>query len=105
MELREAFLRYKTWKEMEPLIHTMKGKIPFVFKVDDEMILTASEIAELLGVSQETVRRWCREFKLRVLSPGGHYRVRGEDLKEFVFERYREQLIKEIEDNKTTPTA
>jgi excisionase family DNA binding protein len=38
---------------------------------DGEQALTVSEVAERLRASEDTVRRWLREGKLRGVRPGG----------------------------------
>lgn len=46
------------------------------------------EIAELLGVSVDTVRRWCDEGRLATTrSAGGHRLVQGKDLARLLSER------------------
>jgi len=46
------------------------------------------QVAELLGVSVDTVRRWCDEGRLEtVRSPGGHRLVDGADLARYLSER------------------
>jgi molybdopterin-binding protein len=46
------------------------------------------QVAELLGVSVDTVRRWCDEGKLRtVRSEGGHRTVDGADLARYLSEQ------------------
>lgn len=46
------------------------------------------EIAELLGVSVDTVRRWCDEGRLETIrSSGGHRLVPGKDLARLLSER------------------
>jgi excisionase family DNA binding protein len=56
--------------------------IPFV------VALTARAVAELLGVSAETVLRWTRRGELPAIRlPGGAIRIREEDLERFLEER------------------
>lgn len=46
------------------------------------------QVAELLGVSVDTVRRWCDEGKLETTrSSGGHRTVRGDDLARYLSEQ------------------
>ena len=48
-------------------------------------LLTASEVAKYCGVASVTVSRWIRGNKLRAYTtPGGHYRIRKQDFKEFL---------------------
>jgi molybdopterin-binding protein len=45
-------------------------------------------VAELLGVSVDTVRRWCDEGRLATTrSAGGHRLVRGDDLARYLTEQ------------------
>lgn len=52
----------------------------------DQSFLTARQAAERLTdagvpVAKDTVQRWCREHKLPAITlPGGHYRIRAEDV-------------------------
>lgn len=54
--------------------------------------LNVHDVAELLQVTAETVRRWIRRGELPVLELGGPragYRIRREDLNHFIWQRYR----------------
>lgn len=54
--------------------------------------LTLQDVADLLQVRIETVRRWVRQGELPVLELGGSravYRIRPDDLDRFVWQRYR----------------
>lgn len=54
--------------------------------------LNVHDVAELLQVTPETVRRWIRRRELPVLELGGPragYRIRREDLNHFIWQRYR----------------
>lgn len=63
--------------------------LPRIFEIlDDDLYLTPKDISELIGVHPETVRRWCRNKKLRIISPSGRYNILGKDLKEFLFRWY-----------------
>lgn len=58
----------------------------------DNQWLNVQDIAELLQIKDETVRRWIRRNELPVLELGGPragYRVRREDLDHFIWQRYR----------------
>jgi excisionase family DNA binding protein len=51
-------------------------------------LLTAREVAELLGVSSETVLRWIRRGDLAAYRlPGGALRFRSEDLDQWLADR------------------
>ena len=65
------------------------GKIPefSLGKIDylpDEAILSPKDIAELLGRSNETIRRWCREGKMEAFGSGGYYMIKGWQFKNFM---------------------
>ncbi|OIJ13809.1 hypothetical protein BKP35_08500 [Anaerobacillus arseniciselenatis] len=55
-----------------------------IFDVPDETVLHPEEIADLLNMHVESVRRWCRNGKLPSYSFGGKYIVVGEDFKAFM---------------------
>ena len=53
--------------------------------------LTVQDVAELLKVNEETVRRWIRGGELAVLNlgrPRAGYRIRRDELDSFIKERY-----------------
>jgi excisionase family DNA binding protein len=48
-------------------------------------LLTASDVARYCGVTSVTVSRWIRGDKLMAYTtPGGHYRIRKQDFREFL---------------------
>jgi excisionase family DNA binding protein len=47
-------------------------------------LLSAEDVAELMGVKETTVWRWCREGNLPCLKVGKHWRVRREALEDFL---------------------
>ena len=48
-------------------------------------LLTASEVARYCGVTSVTVSRWIKGDKLSAYTtPGGHYRIRKQDFREFL---------------------
>ena len=54
-------------------------------KLVEYELLTASDVARYCGVSSVTVSRWIRGDKLRAYTtPGGHYRIRKQDFREFL---------------------
>jgi molybdopterin-binding protein len=60
------------------------------------------QLAELLGVSADTVRRWCDEGRMEtVRSEGGHRMVEGSELARFV----REQDDGHVPDELTSRSA
>lgn len=55
---------------------------------EQKEFLTTDEVADRLGVSAQTVWRWIKQGQLRGFKPGGkHYRIRQEDLDEFLASR------------------
>ena len=50
------------------------------------MLLTPKEVAEKLKVSEQTVLRWLRNGKLKGVKAGRLWRIREEDLQEFIKE-------------------
>ena len=71
--------------------------------MDIEYKYTADEVAEMLNVTGETIRRWCRERRLRFVKfPGkkGEYRFAEKDVKEFLAELNTEPIRKFILDVK-----
>jgi excisionase family DNA binding protein len=51
-----------------------------------EALLNAKEVAEYFGVKTTTVYRWCREGRIPSLKIGKHWRMRREQLVDFVKE-------------------
>lgn len=47
-------------------------------------LLSAEDVAGLVGVKESTVWRWCREGNLPCLKVGKHWRVRREALEDFL---------------------
>jgi len=50
----------------------------------EKQLLSAEDVAALMGVKESTVWRWCREGNLPCLKVGKHWRVRREALEEFL---------------------
>lgn len=55
-----------------------------IFDVEDEAILHPEDIAEVVNMHVESVRRWCRQGKLPSYSFGNKYIIVGEDFKNFM---------------------
>jgi excisionase family DNA binding protein len=51
-----------------------------------EVLLSAEEVAEHFGVTTTTVYRWCREERIPCLKIGKHWRMRREELVDFLKE-------------------
>ncbi len=49
-----------------------------------DRLMSTSEVAEILGVSQATVKRWTDDGSLRCFrSPGGHRKFQEQDIRDF----------------------
>jgi excisionase family DNA binding protein len=55
-----------------------------VARAREKELLSAEDVAELMGVKETTVWRWCREGNLPCLKVGKHWRVRREALEDFL---------------------
>lgn len=55
-------------------------------KVNEKELLTIREVSELLGVHQQTLRRWDEEGKLKAIRIGksGHRKYRKSDIEKIV---------------------
>ncbi len=63
--------------------------------------MTTHEIAELLKVSEATVRTWIHEGELRAIRVGREFRVVAKDLEAFVNAHATRSTTSEPEDNST----
>lgn len=72
------------------------SKFPIINGIDDEAVLTPKNISNLIGVHEETVRRWCRNGNLKCLSPFGRYKIRGADFKVFALQWYVEKKLNTV---------
>jgi succinoglycan biosynthesis transport protein ExoP len=50
---------------------------------DDETLLTLSDVAEYLGVTEEMARQWCESGRIPAIHAGRRWRVRLQDLSKF----------------------
>jgi excisionase family DNA binding protein len=50
----------------------------------EKELLGATDVAELIGIKETTVYRWCKEGKLPCLKVGKHWRIRREALEDFL---------------------
>jgi len=55
-----------------------------VVRSTEKGLLSADDVAALMGVKETTVWRWCREGNLPCLKVGKHWRVRREALEDFL---------------------
>jgi excisionase family DNA binding protein len=56
-------------------------------------LLGAEDVAEMVGVKETTVYRWCKEGKLPCLKVGKHWRIRREALEDFLKEGERPRTL------------
>lgn len=73
-------------------------KEPSIFEelsyIHDDALLSVPMIADMVGVSPETVRRWIRSGKLPIHAPTGRYKVRCVDLTLFLIRMYHNNTKK-----------
>jgi len=55
-------------------------------------LLTVNEVADLLRVSRMTVYRLIKEGQLKALRVGRNYRLREDDVDEYLSKRYHEAI-------------
>lgn len=48
--------------------------------------LSPQKIADMTGLSKETVLKWCRTGRLKASRPGGKYLIKCEDFEAFMAE-------------------
>ena len=59
----------------------------------EKELLAAADVAELVGVKETTVYKWCKEGKLPCLKVGKHWRIRREALEDFLRESERPRTL------------
>jgi excisionase family DNA binding protein len=59
----------------------------------EKELLAAADVAELIGVEESTVYRWCAEGKLPCLRIGDHWRIRRGVLEDFLEESGRPRTL------------
>ncbi len=59
----------------------------------ESQLLAAADVAELIGVEESTVYRWCSEGKLPCLKIGKHWRIRRGVLEDFLKESGRPRTL------------
>lgn len=59
---------------------------------------STEEVAKLLGVDVQTVRRWCREGTLKAAKLGRHYRISRLELSRFWMDRGGGELFSDEEE-------
>jgi excisionase family DNA binding protein len=61
--------------------------------VRDKELLAATDVADIIGVKETTVYKWCKEGKLPCLKVGKHWRIRREALEDFLRESERPRTL------------
>jgi excisionase family DNA binding protein len=61
--------------------------------VREKELLAATDVAELIGVKETTVYRWCKEGKLPCLKIGKHWRIRRGVLEDFLRQSERPRTL------------
>jgi excisionase family DNA binding protein len=61
--------------------------------VRETQLLAAVDVAELIGVKETTVYRWCKEGKLPCLKIGKHWRIRRGVLEDFLKQSERPRTL------------
>jgi excisionase family DNA binding protein len=64
-----------------------------VARSTEKELLSAEDVAALMGVKESTVWRWCREGRLPCLKVGKHWRVRREALEDFLEQSERPSTL------------
>ena len=64
-----------------------------VVRSTEKELLSAEDVARLMGVKETTVWRWCREGTLPCLKVGKHWRVRREALEDFLRQSERSRTL------------
>jgi excisionase family DNA binding protein len=59
----------------------------------EKELLAAVDVAELIGVKETTIYRWCKEGKLPCLKVGKHWRIRRRVLEDFLKESERPRTL------------
>jgi excisionase family DNA binding protein len=62
-------------------------------RAEEKELLGAEDVAELIGVKETTVYRWCKEGKLPCLKVGKHWRIRREALEDFLRQSERPRTL------------
>ena len=61
--------------------------------LENKEVLSAEDVAELMGVKESTVWRWCREGRLPCLKVGKHWRIRRGAFEDFLKQRERSTTL------------
>ena len=62
-------------------------------RAEEKELLGAEDVAELIGVKETTVYKWCKEEKLSCLKVGKHWRIRRKALEDFLRESERPRTL------------
>lgn len=52
-----------------------------------EKVYTPKEVAEMLGMNVQTIRKYTRQGVLKSFNVGGHIKIKESELQEFISER------------------
>jgi excisionase family DNA binding protein len=64
-----------------------------VARSTEKELLGAEDVAELMGVKETTVWRWCRQGRLPCLKVGKHWRIRRQVLEDFLRQSERSDTL------------
>src|ERR671917_1126999 len=56
-------------------------------------LLAATDVAEMIGIKETTIYRWCKEGKLPCLKIGKHWRIRRGVLEDFLRQSERPRTL------------
>jgi Helix-turn-helix domain len=81
----------------------MTDVLPDYFKlIDDYTIYPVSEMAEIINMHPESVRRWCRNGQIKAEGVS-HYKIQGIEMKRFLYQKINKRFpssVKSVLENK-----
>jgi len=77
-------IKYDTRVVKMTNLNNVSSNLHNIFNVEDDTVLHVEDIAELVNMHVESVRRWCRSGKLASYNFGNRYIVLGSDFKSFM---------------------
>jgi hypothetical protein len=70
---------------------------PIFDNIPDDWVLTPNDIADLIGMSVVSVRRWCRQGKIMAYQFERKYVITGEHFKSFMRQsRIRSKVVRDV---------